>query len=210
MFGRPSDFAVPTRRVRLRSDERGQSLIELLVAALVSVVVIGAIGALLVLSQRQQQKNANYDFAQSSAQAELDGMVGQIRSAWNIVSWGPNSVDMDVNLDGTDYQVYYECDISAGHGWNKCVRLQTAVGATLPSLSAAATVIPFISNGTLTNPVFSWTNETPTGGISLAPDYATAAVDVPASDGVTAASLSLNRTIVFSDGALIRNVDVQN
>ncbi len=185
--------------------------------------MLGAIGTLLVTSQRQQQKNANYDLAQATAQAQLDKMVGQIRDALDIVSWGPNSVDMDVNVGGTEYQVYYECDISAGNGWNKCVRLQTGVGATLPALSTATTVIPFLSNGTAAAPVFNWQSEATAPGTTttttttttatagnLAPDYFTATVDVPASNGVTGSHLSINRTIVFSDGALIRNLDVEN
>ncbi len=215
MFERASSLLARARASRLRSDQRGQSLIEVLVAAALSVLVLGTIGTLLVTSQRQAQKNANYDIAQASAQAELDKMVGQIRDALDIVSWGPNSVDMDVDVGSTEYQVYYECDVSAGNGWNKCVRLQTTVGATLPALSTAATVIPFLTNGTSAQPVFSWTNEATAPGATnttpnLAPDYVTATVDVPASDGVTVSRLSINRTIVFTDGALIRNLDVEN
>lgn len=37
----------------------------------------------------------------------------------------------------------------------------------------------------------------------------TATIDVPSTDGA-AAAVSLNHTIVFSDGALMRNENVQN
>jgi Tfp pilus assembly protein PilW len=179
-------------------------LIELLVASAIALVVLGGVFSMLILSQRQQSKEVNYALAQSSAQQQLDTMVSQIRQAWNIVSSGPNSVDMDVNLAGSPVQVYYECDIpSAQAGFNECVRLQTSVGAALPSLSSATTVVPLIANGTSTDPVFSW------GPSAIAPYYMTATIKVPASEGA-ASSLSLNHTIVFSDGALMRNENVQN
>ncbi len=211
MTERASSLCARIRALHLRREQRGQSLVELLIASALSVVVLGAIGTLLVASQRQQQKNANYDNAQGNAQAELDKMVGQIRDAQDIISWSANSVDMDVDVGSTEYQVYWECDVSAGNGWDKCVRLQTTVNGPLPALSTATTIIPYLTNGTS---VFTWTTETTAPGSTtspnLAPDYVTATIDVPASNGVTSGHLSINRTIAFSEGALIRNLDVEN
>jgi hypothetical protein len=178
-------------------------LFELLIAAALTVIVLIAVGTLLVTSQHDQTKEASYDLSLSSAQDELDAMVSQISQATNIISVGQNSADFDVTLSGTSYQVYYECDIPAGTGFDKCVRLQTSVGATLPSLATATTVIPEISNGTTTAPVFSWASS------SVSPDYVTATVDVPESDNGTSRQ-SLGGTIGLSDGALMRNVYVEN
>ncbi|WP_249009822.1 hypothetical protein [Conexibacter sp. DBS9H8] len=212
----------PTFCLRVRAalwEERGQSLFEVLIAALVTVIVLGSIGALLIASQRDQQKNASYDAAQGSAQTELDAMVTQIGAANNIIAASPNSVDMDVSIGGTDVQVYYECDIPIANGDRSCVRLQTGVTDPLPPLSTATTVIPDITNGTTAAPVFSWTSEAPaptygtgttTTPVPVTPDYVTATIDVPAADGVASPALTLNHTIAFSDGALIRNVIVQN
>ncbi len=192
-----------SRAVRGLRSQRGDTLIELLVWMLVTAVILGSLAVVLDSSGRLSAQNLNYDYAQGDARDALDQMVAQIRQAWNIVSAGPNSVDMDVNLGGQPYQVYYECDIPVSSTFNKCVRLQTAVGATLPSLSTAATVVPEITDGTVANPVFSWAPS------QIAPYYMTATIDVPASDGA-APSLSLPRTIVFSDGALMRNENVEN
>jgi type II secretory pathway pseudopilin PulG len=194
----------PRRRpLRLAIEEGGQTLIELLIAMALTVIVLGAVGTLLVTSDHEQTKEANYDLSLSSAQDELDAMVSQISQATNIISVGQNSADFDVTLSGTSYQVYYECDIPAGTGFDKCVRLQTAVGAMLPSLATATTVIPELSNGTTTDPVFSWASS------SVSPDYVTATVDVPESDNASS-SQSFGGTVALSDGALMRNVYIEN
>jgi prepilin-type N-terminal cleavage/methylation domain-containing protein len=201
----PIGCAAGVLAARLR-DERGYTLIELLSAIVVSLIVLGAITTLLVLSQRIETRDANYTYAQDDARAGLDRMVSQIRQAWNIVSAGPNSVDMDVNLGGQPYQVYYECDIpQPGTPYNECVRLQLQVGAPLPSLAGAPVAIRELENGTATNPVFSW------GPSPIAPYYMTATIDVPASDGgTTKDGLGFSHTIVISDGALMRNENIQN
>ena len=64
---------------------------------------------------------------------------------------------MDVNLLGSPLQVYYECDIpQPGTSYRECVRVQSAVGATLPSLASGAVVVTNLLNGTPASPVFSF------------------------------------------------------
>ncbi len=186
-------------------DDRGVTLIELLVAIVASVVILGAVGTTLVFAERLQVRSANEAFAQDTARTGLDEMVSQIRQAWNIVSASPNAVVMDVNLSGSPYQVLYECDVpDAGTPYNECVRVQSAVGSA-PSLQGAVPVITNLQNGSTGNPVFSW------GPSPIAPYYMTATIDVPASDGETTnQGLGSTHTIVFSDGALMRNENVEN
>jgi hypothetical protein len=186
--------------------QRGTTLVELLIGSVMGVIVTGAVLSLLIVSQEQSAREVNWAHAQSATQEQLDQMVGQIRQAWNIIASGPNFVDMDVNLSGSPYQVYYECDIPSPtySGYQECVRLQFAVGASVPSLSGAPVTIPEISNGTAASPVFTW------GPSPIAPYYMTAVVDVPATGGESGSHVTLNHTIVFSDGALMRNENVQN
>jgi type II secretory pathway pseudopilin PulG len=187
-------------------ERRGMTLIETLVAMAMSVLVLGGILSMLVLAQQAETRDARYAYAQDRARVQLDDMVSEIRQAWDIISAGPNYVDMDVDLGGSPYQVYYECDIpQSGTPYNECIRLQLAVGAALPSLSGAPVAISDLENGTSTNPVFSW------GPSPIAPYYMTATIDVPADAGTTTADgLGLDHTIVISDGALMRNENVQN
>ncbi len=194
------------RILKRSADTRGDTLLEVAIAAAIGLAVLGAIVSFVVVVQRTEVSTANYAYAQSGARSQLDEMVSQIRAAWNVISAGPNYVDMDVNLNGTAYQVYYECDVAqAGTSYNECVRLQTAVGGALPSLSTASPAITDLQNGTITSPVFSWSPD------SIAPYYMTATIDVPAANGsTTKLGLGLSNTVVFSDGALMRNENVQN
>jgi prepilin-type N-terminal cleavage/methylation domain-containing protein len=191
---------------RLRG-ERGYTLTEMLIAMLILTVVVGGIMSALVFTQKTENRDANYTFAQNDARSQLDLMVSQIRQAWNIISSGPNFVDMDVNLNGTSYQVYYECDIAQpGTSYKECIRVQTTVGATISSLTGAPVAITNLTNGTVGNPVFSW------GPSPIAPYYMTATINVPANDGLSGGSggTGISHSIVFSDGALMRNLNVQN
>lgn len=182
------------------------TLIELLMAMAISTLVLGAVVSMLVVSQQIETRDGRYAYAQDRARVQLDAMVSEIRQATDILSAGPNYVDMNVDIDNTPYQVYYECDIpETGTPYNECIRLQLAVGAPLPSLAGAPVAVSDLENGTATNPVFSW------GPSPIAPYYMTATIDVPAAaGGTTADGLGLNHTIVISDGALMRNENVQN
>jgi Tfp pilus assembly protein PilW len=183
-------------------DERGNSLIELLIAMSLLVLILGALMGPSIVSSRTQMRDDNYARAQDQARAGLDSMVAQIRQATAIVADGPNFVEMDVSLGGTSYLVDYECDVAqAGTSYRECVRVQAAAGSTLPAISAGSAVVTHLVNGTAASPVFSW------GPDSIAPYYMTATVAVPASGGN---HLGLAHTIVFSDGALMRNLNVGN
>ncbi len=81
------------------------------------------------------------------------------------------------------------------------MRAQSAAGSALPALSSAGVAITDLTNGTVSSPVFSF------GPDPVAPYYMTATISVPASDG---AAGGLAHSIVFSDGALMRNQNVGN
>jgi prepilin-type N-terminal cleavage/methylation domain-containing protein len=192
----------PKTAPALRRGQAGFSLIELLVVILLLSVVLGAVMSPLVLAVKTQSTDAIYAYAQQSARTGLDSMVSQIRQAWAILSSGPNDVQMNVTIAGAALVVYYECDIpQPGTSYRECVRLQAPAGSSLPPMSSASIVITNLINGTATSPVFSF------GPDPVAPYYMTATVDVPASDGVTG---GLTHSIVLSDGALMRNLNVGN
>jgi hypothetical protein len=166
------------------------------------VLVIGAIMAPLVGAQRGQTRDANYAAAQQEARTGLDGLVSQVRQAWVVLSTSPNSVEMNVNLNGTAVHVYYECDIpQPASSYRECVRVQSPAGSPLPSLTTGSVVIRNLMNGTTGDPVFSF------GPDPVSPYYMTATVKVPASGGSNG---GLSHSIVLSDGALMRNQNVGN
>jgi type II secretory pathway pseudopilin PulG len=183
--------------------EAGFTMLEVLIVCLLLALVIGAVMTPLVLSQRIENRAADYSFGQQEARTGLDAMVSQVRQAWAILATTPNAVEMNVNLNGISEHVYYECDIAqpGSTTYHECVRVQAAAGSPLPSLSTGTVVLRNLLNGTTTDPVFSF------GPDAVAPYYMTATIKVPASDGKAG---SLTHQIVFSDGALMRNENVGN
>jgi prepilin-type N-terminal cleavage/methylation domain-containing protein len=185
--------------------EAGFTLIELVVTTALITLVLGALLSPFILSIRSQKNDANYAYAQQEARTALESMVSQVRQAHAIITPDSqtNSIEMNVTLGGSQYHVFYECDVAQpGTSFRQCVRLQAAEGAALPALSTGTVVARNLLNGTASDPVFSLG---PDGAI--APYYMTATLKVPASGGTTS---SLNHPIVFSDGALMRNMNVGN
>jgi type II secretory pathway pseudopilin PulG len=182
--------------------EAGFTLIEVLVVCLLTAVVIGAVMTPVVVSANNQKRDANYSYAQEAARAGLDSMVSQIRQATSILASTPNSIEMNVNLQGTALQVLYECDIpQTGTSYRECVRVQSAQGVTLPPLTSGKVVMSNLINGTTASPVFTLYPN------SVSPYYMTGTISVPASGG---AAGGLTTSVVFSDGALMRNLNVGN
>jgi hypothetical protein len=129
-------------------------------------------------------------------------MVAQIRQATAILASGSNFVEMNVSLQGTALLVQYQCDVAQpGTAYRECVRVQAPAGGNLPPLSSGVPVVTNLQNGTSTNPVFSW------GPDANSPYYMTATIQIPAS---AAKNIGLTHSIVFSDGALMRNLNVGN
>lgn len=194
--------------------EGGFSLIELVFVLAMLALVLGTLMGPLVTSQQVQQRDANYATAQQEASSGLESMVAQIRQAWDMIAPDPNYVQMDVTLGSTQQLVEYDCSVpQPGSSNRQCVRVYAAIGGTLPTPTANCTgtfpsgtgcsvVVTNLTNGTGSDPVFSWAPN-PTS-----PYYMTATVDVPSSDGQ--AYLGLRHEIVFSDGTLMRNLDVGN
>jgi Tfp pilus assembly protein PilW len=186
---------------RARTDG-GFGVIELLVVLALLTLVLGALMGPMISTMRGQARDANYASAQQDARTGLDSMVSQIRQASAILSTTSNSVEFNVTLAGTAQHVLYECDVpQPGTSYRECVRLQAAAGVSLPALATGAVKIRNLTNGTGPDPVFSF------GPDPVAPYYMTATIKVPSSGGTAS---SLQHPIVFTDGVLMRNLNVGN
>lgn len=189
------------RRANCRT-EAGFSLIELLVVAGLLAVVLGTLMQPLILSQRIETRDTNYDTAQQNARTGLDSMVAQIRQA---TAFTPsiNAVVINVTLQGVALTVEYECDIQQPGStiYHECLRVQVAQGGTLPSISTGRIVVQNVLNGTSGSPVFTW------GPDPNAPYYMSATIQVPSSGGN---KIGFTHSITLSDGALMRNLNVGN
>ncbi len=200
------NVCVNRRRSTLDLDsEVGFTLVEILVVVALLVTVLGLLMAPLTMSMRQESTNANYAFAQQRARTAIEAIVAQVRqaNAMFTTSATSNIIDMNVTLNGSTVQVYYECDVAqAGTSYHECIRVQAAVGATITTLTGGSVVATNLTNGTAADPVFSLA---PSG---FAPYYMTATLKVPASGGYATSQLA--HTISFTDGALMRNLNIGN
>jgi prepilin-type N-terminal cleavage/methylation domain-containing protein len=202
--------------------EAGFTLVEVLVVALLLSVVSAALMAPLVVSSRGQSRDMDYAYAQQEARTSVESIVAQVRQARSFnttldLQSAPNvdtnTVDMNVNLGGTDLHVVYECDITqpnTSSQYQECVRAQAPLGAPV-DMTTGTVVARDLLNGTSTDPVFTL------GPSPAAPYYMTATLKIPASGGASAkggiagaAYNGLTHPIVFSDGALMRNLNIGN
>jgi Tfp pilus assembly protein PilW len=74
------------RRVRLDKDESGLTLIELLVAATMSVIVVGAATSMLISTVRQQPEISERSQNVSEARWVLERMTREIRNGISVVT----------------------------------------------------------------------------------------------------------------------------
>jgi len=115
---------------RLRREERGIALIELLITAVVLNVVLFAILGLLDVSARAVPKDLERAAAIQESQAGLYRMTRDLRQAHDVVTPGTHVLSVNVFPGGRLTQVTYDC--TAPHpsdsSYRRCTR--TVGGAT--------------------------------------------------------------------------------
>jgi type II secretory pathway pseudopilin PulG len=187
---------------RLWVEERGFALVELLFVSVLMVVVLCAVLTSLASVTSVENRDRQRALAIQDGQVGLSRMVREIRQAYSVLATTPNSVDFLVTLNGQQLRVFYACDVpQPGTSYNECVRLQTTVGGVLPALSGGAAVVLRVMNGSLANPVFSFTPS------ALMPQYVDARVELPAG-GELSSSSGFGHMIVLNSGAYLRNLGV--
>jgi type II secretory pathway pseudopilin PulG len=189
--------SVVTRARELFRADDGITIIEVLVVGALGLVVLGATLAPLVTTQRAEIRATAWQDQLQATNVQEAGMLHEIRQAYGILSTTPNSIDFLISTNGTRQQVQYECDVAqTGTVLRQCVRLQAAVGGTLPPASAGTPVITNLLDGTPTDPVFGFAPD------GFNPTYVTVHLEVPSSGG---SAYGLSHPIVINDGAYLRN-----
>jgi type II secretory pathway pseudopilin PulG len=182
----------------LRREESGFTLVELLVAAGLMLVVVGAALALLDSSNTIAARDQERTHAIREAQVGVQSMTRELRQAFSIVSSSPYSIEVHVLRGGADHDVTYDCTgtSSAGPPLGQCVRYETGGSGQ----GAASTVVDRLINkpGSGRPPVFAYT----TNGAGRT-TYGTVHVEVP-SKGERAQGYSYR--VVFDDGFFMRNL----
>ena len=193
MARRPRSVAV-----RARLEESGWTLIEMLISTVILVIMLGAVLALLDVTNTVSPRDQERAHDLREAQVGLYQMTRELRQAYSLVSHSAYSVEAHVWENGADHDVTYDCTgtSAAGPGLGECVRFETTGGTQGPS----SVVIDRLLNrpGAGLSPVFAYT----TNGAGRT-TYATAHVEVPAKGARTT---GYSHRIVLDDGFYMRNL----
>jgi type II secretory pathway pseudopilin PulG len=126
-------------RLRELDGEAGMTLIELLVATIMGLIVVGGATAMLISAVRDQPKQQQQAENINTARFELERMTREIRNGVSVTASSSNSVSFVAQLRRTSCggsvpssqtapaiqcQVLYSCTTSA------CTRTERDVGAT--------------------------------------------------------------------------------
>jgi Tfp pilus assembly protein PilX len=185
---------------RLRRDDRGFTLVELMVVSVMLIVILGAIAGLATTAERMAPTDNEGSLQLREAQTGLDGMVRELRAAHAVTAVSDYVIEADVvqRRTGAASRVRYDCSLAHPTlaGARRCVR-QVLVGGV--ASGAQPVVVDRIVNQTVPKAVF-----TPTvrdGRVS----YVSVAVIVPGG-GERTGGPSFRTTL--EDGLYLRNVDV--
>jgi type II secretory pathway pseudopilin PulG len=200
------------RRVRTRlaahGGEAGMTLIELLVAMIMGIIVVGGATAMLISAVRDQPKQQKQAENVDTARYELERMTREIRNGVSVTSSAPNSVSFVARLRRTSScngtvptdpstpaipcQIVYTCTTSA------CTRTEREVGKT------SGGVVSTIVTGIDSLEVFCFVpsaNADPTecgpAQTSKSPTYVGVTLQVPNPSGTG--------RLTVSDGASLRS-----
>jgi prepilin-type N-terminal cleavage/methylation domain-containing protein len=202
----PIRMVMPTgrdRRARVRGED-GFSLIEVLVVALLLPVVLLATLNVLDTGAKVAPKSIEYANAVQEAGTGVSRMMRELRQAYRIVGTTANSVTFDGVFAGVDQRVSIQCDVpyptTTGNphagDYRRCLRVSAPTGTALPDISTGTVEVDRVLNGTVAQPVFTFTPD------AIAPSYINVHLQLAARGE---ASAGLNHEITIDNGTLLRN-----
>ena len=132
------------RRLSAHGGEAGLTLIELLVAAAMSVVVVGAATTMLISAVRQQPALSEKAQAVSTARWQLERMTREIRNGVNVTESGSSSV----SFVATEHHV--TCGGAAAGAEAASIKCQIAYACTATSCTRTEREVEATSGGSTT------------------------------------------------------------
>jgi len=198
---------------RVRGDQAGISLIEVMVSMTLMTIVMGAILALLDSSARSAPREKERSDAIREVQVGLHRMTRELRQATNILGTNPRWILFQARLQNTDpatsaSQPYRDRQIllSCGdHNPGRCARYEAAPGDQLPT--TGETLISRVSNWNATETgrrVFDYPPAEPGGPAPISPASINIRIEVP-SAGERAGG-GYRYPLTFEDGVTVRNL----
>jgi type II secretory pathway pseudopilin PulG len=193
-------------RLAIRDGEAGMTLIELLVAMIMGIIVVGGATAMLISAVRAQPKQQQQAENVDTARFELERMTRELRNGVSVTSTSPSSVSFVARVRRTacggtvptntatpaiQCQIVYTCTTTS------CSRVEREVGKTTGGTPTT------IVTGIDTPEVFCFvpsanTDPTECGPAKLgtAPTYVGVTLNVPNPSG--------SGSLTVSDGASLR------
>ncbi len=211
----PSTRAAILARLRASG---GFTLLELLIATSLSLIILGAVTAVLVSATNSQARDTEWAHVLQESRTALTTMVTQLRQAYFVRSDTPSSIEFYATLDNAKWVVLFSCkEPEAGTAFEMCVRKKAEItGTTIPSEAevAAQKAVPIIEhvlNGTSADepgghedPVFQRYSPS-----TIAPDLITVKIVMPASGTLKLADAAgLSHHVVLENAAYLRNTAV--
>jgi Tfp pilus assembly protein PilX len=180
---------------RLRRDERGFTLAELLVVCAGLAFILAAILGLADVANKVAPQERERVHAMRDAEVGLAKMTRELRKAHaiTVTSWKTTAT---ILRNGSPVTVEYDCS-TVVNTLRKCNRTQTG-----GSGAGTQVAISSIANPT-SRPIFTATNRNDAAGLPWT-TYVRARIEVPARGERTVGAKS---KVVFEDGFYLRNVD---
>src|SRR6187397_3060185 len=120
-------------------DEAGMTLIELLVAMIMGIIVVGGATAMLISAVRTQPQQQEQAESISTARFELERMTREIRNGINVTVANPSNVSFVARVRRTSCggglptsasAPSIQCQIVYGCTTTSCTRIEREVGST--------------------------------------------------------------------------------
>src|SRR4051794_21668965 len=127
------------RRPAALGDEAGMTLIELLVAMIIGIIVVGGATAMLISAVRIQPQQQEQAESISTARFELERMTREIRNGTSVTVSNPSNVSFVARVRRTTCggsvptsasAPSIQCQIVYGCTTSSCTRIERAVGST--------------------------------------------------------------------------------
>jgi prepilin-type N-terminal cleavage/methylation domain-containing protein len=169
-------------------EQGGFTLIEQLIAMVLSLIVVGATLTALESMLKAAPANQEWSHTVANTQAGLFRMTRELRQGLNVTLVTAYVMSADVVISGKTQHVLYQCDLSSS-----CTRKSTTAPEAAPARGAGgATLIGFVQSYSLSTPVFT----------SPSSKYFQVAVIVRSAGALTTAH---THNVSLTDGFFARN-----
>lgn len=185
------------RGAALLADEAGFTLVELLIAASLSVLIGGAALGMMDASTPLSNEEFMRQAAVGEGRAGLQRMVRELRGATRINSTAGNLLDFNSTTPSGSRRIVYACDDSSlVVGLRACTRYSGAVGAAVAN---GQIVVDRLVNGTTSQPVFRYSPD------RIRPTQVKVQVVLPTR---AESPVGYTHRVVINDAAFLRNIDL--